>query len=356
MGSGLSAPLFDRLMWRDPVSGAPLVPIVSARTPAGVPVCGALRVAETNIGYPIVDCVVRLTPEVAQKHREWLEPYGLMPPASAADAFQGEATVDSFGFQWSWIGDMRSEADLRMRVAGRFGRTAEDFKGKVVLDAGAGAGDQSRFISDHGGEVVSVDLSSAIDVVAPKLRMRSGWVGVQGDITMLPFADAQFDIAYCEGVIQHTRDSVATVRELIRVVQPSGSILATHYTRTEPKSPAARAKRKLTLGYYGFLRHRLATMDRFKRLLTTGNLAALSYVPILGRLIRVTGTALYYDLMPEFKTTWTNTYDYYGGHAFQRFITAEEFASYFQRAGGVDLERTADGTVVARKRGPVQPF
>lgn len=347
------APLFDRLIWRDPVSGAPLEPLVSARTPAGVPICGALRVADTNIGYPIVDCVVRLTPEVAQKHRKWLEPYDLTPPAFAAGAFQDEATVDSFGFQWSWIGDMRSEADLRMRTAERFGLTAEDFAEKVVLDAGAGAGDQSRFISDHGGEVVSVDLSSAIDVVASKLRMRLGWVGVQGDITMLPFADAQFDIAYCEGVIQHARDSVATVRELIRVVQPGGSILATHYTRTEAKSLAARAKRKLTLGYYGFLRRRLSAMDRFERLLATGNLAALSYVPILGRLIRATGTALYYDLMPEFKTTWTNTYDYYGGHAFQRFITADEFASYFDRAGGVELQRTANAVVVARKRGPV---
>ena len=260
--------------------------------------------------------------------------------------------MDSFGFQWSWVYNVRTDADLRFRVAERFAMTPEDFAGKVVLDAGAGAGDQSRYIEDHGGEVFSIDLSSAIDVVASKLRLRRGWVGVQGDITMLPLADAQFDIAYCEGVIQHTRDSVATVRELVRVVKPGGTILATHYTRTEARSLTHRARRKLTRGYYEFLRRRLSAMDRYKLLLTTGNLAALSYLPILGWLLRVTGTALYYDLMPDFRSTWTNTYDFYGGHAFQRFITMEEFASYFEQAGNVDLEKSVAGGIVARKHGP----
>jgi len=341
-------PLFDRIAWRDPIGHRPLEPIVGVRTPSGVPICGALRVAGTNTGYPIVDCVVRLTPELAQKHRQWLAEYGLTPPSTSTE-FQDESSVDSFGFQWSWVGDMRSEADLRMRVAERFGLRPEDFAGKTVLDAGAGAGDQSRYLNDHGADVVSIDLSGAIEVVASKMRMRRGWIGVQGDVTMLPFADRTFDVVYCEGVIQHTRDSVATVSELVRVTRPNGAILATHYVRNEPRSLLRRIKRTITGGYYEFMRRRLSRMDRFKRLLTTGNLAALAYTPILGRLIRATGTALYYDLMPEFRTTWTNTYDYYGGHTFQRFITAEEFASYFERAGSVKLEKSDGGVVVARR-------
>jgi len=90
-------------------------------------------------------------------------------------------------------------------------------------------------------------------------------------------------------------------------------------------------------------------MDRFKLLLTTGNLAPLAYAPILGRLIRAAGTALYYDLMPEFRTMWTNTYQYYGGHGFQRLITAEEFGSYFEQAGSVTLDKSENGVVVARR-------
>lgn len=52
--------------------------------------------------------------------------------------------------------------------------------------------------------------------------------------------------------------------------------------------------------------------------------------------------------MPDFRTTWTNTYDYHGGHAFQRFITPDEFASYFAEAG-VMLEKQGAGVIVARR-------
>jgi ubiquinone/menaquinone biosynthesis C-methylase UbiE len=238
---------------------------------------------------------------------------------------------------------------LRMRVADRFGLSPGAFAGKVVLDAGAGAGDQSRYLSDHGAGVVSVDLSEAIDVVAAKMRLRRQWVGVQGDITRLPFAPNTFDIVYCEGVIQHTRDSAGTVGELVRVTVPGGTILATHYIREEAKSWPRRVKRKLTLGYYNLLRNRLSAMDRSKLLLVTGNLAALAYVPLLGRAIRATGTALYNSLMPDFRTTWTNTYDYYGGHSFQRFVSAEEFLSYFKQAQSVLLEPCGDGIIKAHK-------
>ncbi len=346
----MSAPLFDRIRWCDPLSGAALEPIVAARTPAGVPISGALRIAGTNRGYPIVDCVARLTPELAHRYGEWLASYGLLPPDAPRGAFQEEASVESFGFQWSWVGVMRTEADLRERVAERFGLQPEAFGGKLALDAGAGAGDQSRYMTDRGAEVVSIDLSAAIEVVARKMRMRAGWAGAQGDVTMLPFASAQFDVVYCEGVIQHTRDSVATVRELLRVAKPQGMILASHYTRPAAASLLRRMKRRLSLGYYEMLRRRLSSMEQFKRLLVTGNLAALAYVPLLGRFIRATGTALHSDVMPQFRTTWTNTYDYYGGHAHQRFITPEEFVGYFERAGGADVEHAVTGVVRARKR------
>lgn len=344
-------PLFDRISWRDPVTGGPLEPLVTARTPAGVPISGALRRPGSNEAYPIVDSVARLTPELAWRHREWLEQLGLVAPEAHDERFQPEASVESFGFQWTWVGTMRTDADLRMRVAERFGLTPADFVNRLVLDAGAGAGDQSGYIVRNGGSVVSIDLSSAIDVVASKLRMQHGWAGVQGDITKLPFMDGQFDTVYCEGVLQHTRDSVMAVRELLRVVKEGGELLATHYTREEPRTWSHRRRRALTSWYYGFLRSRLSRMDRFKLLLTTGNLAALSYVPILGRALRASETALYYDLMPEFRTTWTNTFDFWGSHTFQRFITPDEFVAYFTTVPGLEIVYGKPGVVRSRKTG-----
>ena len=336
---------FDRLRWRDPITGQPLELLIGARTPAGVPLCGALRVSGTQRGYPIVDCVARLTPELAQRHREWLQPFGLDPPFadSAAAGFQDVSTVDSFGFQWSWNAEMRSDADLRWRVAERFRVDPERFRGRLVLDAGAGAGDQSRWLLQHGAQVVSVDLSSAIDVVARKLRGAPRWVGVQGDVTVLPFDDLQFDYVYCEGVIQHTRDSALTVRELCRVLRTGGTILATHYAR--PSRSVSRIKARYVLA----LRRRLQRWDRYKLLLLTGNLAALGYLPVLGRLLRRSGTAVHSERMPDFKTGWTNTFDNYGTHAYQRYISDEEFWGYFERAG--QLEKVhAEGTVIAARR------
>ena len=60
-----TTPLFDTISWRDPLTGAPLEPVIAARTPDGLPICGAMRVAGTSTGYPIVDCLVRLTADAA---------------------------------------------------------------------------------------------------------------------------------------------------------------------------------------------------------------------------------------------------------------------------------------------------
>jgi len=337
--------LFDRLHWRDPLNGGPLEPLIAARTPAGVPLYGALRVAGTGYGYPIVDCVARLTPELAQRYADWLTPFGLQPPPNSrglAMTFQPESTVDIFGFQWTFNSAMRSEADLRWRVAERFKVAPAVFAGKLVLDASTGTGDQSRFISDQGAQVVSVDLSSAIEVAAKKLRLRPGWVGVQGDITVLPFSDQQFDMVYCEGVIQHTRDSALTVRELCRVLKEGGMVLATHYSK------AKRWWGRVRIAWHFGLRRRLSGMERYKLLWLTGNLAALSYLPLVGKLLRLT-TVSYSELMSDFKTTWTNTFDGYGNHSYQRVITPDEFWHYFESAGGMERLYQEETVVVARR-------
>lgn len=343
--------LFDRMTWRDPISGAPLEPVIFARTPAGVPICGALRVAGTNTGYPIVDSIARLTPELAVVHRAWLELAELLPVENpeTREGRQTQATVDSFGFQWSWNAHPRTERDLRHRVAEKFGAQPRDFAGHTVLDAGAGAGDQSRYLLEQGASVLSVDLSRAIDVVGQKLRMNQNWFGVQGDIAHLPVADQQFDIVYCEGVIQHTADSFATVAELKRVLKVGGRINATHYIHLPPRTSMQRVRRTFSLKLYAFFRRRFASMDTYKLLSLTGVIAALNYVPLIGAVLRRLSLSLVNPLMPDFRSTWTNTYDFWGSHAHQRFVTPDEFWGYFDRAGGMQPLRTDSGVIVAKR-------
>jgi SAM-dependent methyltransferase len=335
--------LFDRVTWRDPLTSRPLLPRVLLRNHVGLPMFGALQVEGSKTGYPIVGGVVRLSPTLARQHCSWLGEVGLSPPPST-DVGQSEETVSSFGFQWAWAGRMRSTEDLRWRVAGRFGLEPSEFAARLVLDAGAGAGDQSAYLLDQGAEVVSVDLSSAIDIVAGKLAGRPGWVGVQADVAKIPFASESFDTVYCEGVIQHTQNSAETVAELCRLVRLNGLVLATHYIR----SPRLRGRAKEA--YTRLLRSRLSRMDRDRLLLLTGCMAASAYLPLLGKAIRVTGTAPHSALMPGFRTTWINTFDMYGGHSFQRTVSQSEFQSYFDRVGGLDLLQAADGIIAARRR------
>lgn len=347
MTDGDREPLFDRIRWRDPSTGRALHPMVASRTPSGVPLHGALRIDGTQSGYPIVDSVVRATPALARQHARWLEPFGLTPPAADANAFQSADTVDSFGFQWAWSSEMRSEEDLAWRVAQRFGMQPADFASGLVLDAGAGAGDQTRWIEARGADVVSIDLSAAIEVVARKMRMSARWAGVQGDVTMLPFDDGQFDLVYCEGVVQHTRDSAMAIRELLRVLRGGGRLLVSHYTRATSLQGRAR------IALNEFVRRRMSKWERSRLLYATGCLAVLAYVPGLRWLVRRSGLAMYSALMPRFRTTWTNTFDSYGSHAHQRVIPHETFVRYVDETKLADrIGPEAPGIIVARRRDP----
>lgn len=338
--------LFDQLVFKDPVSHLVLEKIVLVRTPAGVPICGALRVPGTATGYPIVDCIARLTPELSNKYSDWLKLTNLEPvKISGTNGYQDTQSVDSFGWQWTWNSNMRTDEDLRMRVVEKFAIKPDFYLNRIVADMGAGAGDQSAYMLKLGSSVVSVDLSSAIEVVSKKLRMNSRWFGVQGDITHLPFQSEQFDVVYCEGVIQHTQDSGITIRELCRVTKKGGSVLAAHYIQLPAKTRFHKIKRKVIGSYYSFLRIKLSRLEKFKLLFVTGLFTALSYIPGVGYCLRKTGTVLYYKLMPDFKTTWTNTYDFYGSHEHQRFVEPEKFYNYFNEVIDMKCIYSRDGNV-----------
>lgn len=337
--------IFDRISWRDPLSGRKLLPRVTCRDPAGRPLAGALVIEGTDFAYPIVHGIPRLTPRLAYRHRAWLEGDGLQPPTvPVASTVQAEETVTSFGTQWEWDSEPRTEEDLRWRVAGRHALTGSDYSGRVVLDAGAGAGDQSRWILQNGAAaVVSMDLSESINVAYRKLWQHSDWIGIQGDITALPFADSFFDFVYCEGVIQHTWSSQATVKELTRVLAVGGRGIATHYTLPES------FKQRLQLNLRNWLRARLSGLDFFRLLFVSGILAAMAHIPLIGNFFGKT-IAVKNPLMPNFKSTWSATYDTYGGHAYQRHLSMPDFLACFDLPGVVREPTPGGGVAFSKSR------
>jgi len=107
----------------------------------------------------------------------------------------------------------------------------EALAGKRVLDAGCGLGRFSEVALNHGGEVVGVDLSGAIDAAFENLGDRPGFHCVQADVFELPFRTETFDFVYSWGVLHHTPDPPAAFRRLPPLVRPGGKLMVFVYAK-----------------------------------------------------------------------------------------------------------------------------
>jgi ubiquinone/menaquinone biosynthesis C-methylase UbiE len=108
------------------------------------------------------------------------------------------------------------------------------FRGQRLLEVGCGIGTDLVRFAKGGARVTGVDLAqTAIDlarknfelngVTADELRVANG--------EALPYADASFDVVYGHGVIQYTANAPQLIREMHRVLKPSGTGIFMVYNR-----------------------------------------------------------------------------------------------------------------------------
>jgi len=106
---------------------------------------------------------------------------------------------------------------------------------KHILDLGCGTGMFIEELSTRAKFVVGVDTSLEMLKVA-KGRARET-VLVQADADALPFADRSFDAVVSVTLLQNMSDPAVTVREVARVLRPSGvavlTVLKRKYSREE---------------------------------------------------------------------------------------------------------------------------
>lgn len=285
-----------------------------------------------------------MTPDLARDHADWLYEMELSPPKEENE-IQAIDSVESFGFEWSFQEEPRTDDELEWVTTTGVGVEYSDYSGQRVFDAGCGAGAQSRWILEHGAdEIISMDLSRAIDVAGRKLSTEKSWLGIQGDLTNLPFKGPICDFVYCFGVIHHTKSAKRTIENILKVCNPGGLIAMNHYTRKN--------QLKHRLYYNRFLpalRGRISTLPREKLLFVTGMISAISMTPLIGeKFAKIFGYKN--DRMPGFKYTWTGTYDRYGSHRYDRFITNKSWLRTVNQFD-IQIEWNDGGRILVSKPG-----
>jgi ubiquinone/menaquinone biosynthesis C-methylase UbiE len=99
-----------------------------------------------------------------------------------------------------------------------------DSKNLSVLEVGCGLGTDGAQFAKAGAKYTGIDLTdAAVDLAKRRFELFDlpGTFRV-ADAETLDFRDNSFDLVYSHGVLHHTPDTTAAVREIHRVLRPGG--------------------------------------------------------------------------------------------------------------------------------------
>ncbi|MFC1699089.1 methyltransferase domain-containing protein, partial [Candidatus Omnitrophota bacterium] len=154
--------------------------------------------------YPIIDRIARILPEGVLKSEK--------------------KTTDSFEFAWKHYGPLLSENLNTEFLTLVKPWKEEDFKDKIVLDIGCGAGRLSRLASSYGAKhVFAIDLSQAVDTAYKLSKDYPNIHFFQSSLFYLPFKQ-RFDIIFSLGVLHHTPSARAGFKSILKHLRQGGSI------------------------------------------------------------------------------------------------------------------------------------
>lgn len=266
---------------------------------------GALRCRRCRADYPILGGVPRF-------------------------AWRG-AYASSFGDQWNWFREVQLDSRNGTRESegtlwATTGWRDADYAGRLVLDAGCGAGRFAEVVAAKGGEVVGVDLTAAVDAAYANLGRRPGVHVVQADIFALPFRPGTFDLAYAIGVLHHTPDPRAAFARVADAVKKGGGLAVYLYAGYGPARHSSDVIRCLTA--------RLPR--RLMLLLATAAIPLYSVyrLPVIGALLRLLAPI---SMHPRWRWRWLDTFDWYTPRYQWKFLYPEVFR-WFRANGFLDVE------------------
>jgi SAM-dependent methyltransferase len=268
-----------------------------------------------------------------------------------------EHYAGSFGLQWnahrrtqldSYTGLPLSRTRL-FQVSG----WAEDLRGQTILEAGSGAGRFTEVLVSTGADVLSFDLSAAVEANYANNGQHPNLCLMQADMSAIPVRPRSMDKVLCLGVLQHTPDPAVAFRSLTEYVRPGGELVVDVY--------AARLRSLISWKYA--LRPLTKRMDeeRLHRLVAAATPPLVPASAMLYRILGRTGARLlpivqyaHLGLPPPVNRDWAvlDTFDMYApahDHP-QRLRTVRR---WYEEAGFVDV-KVAYGPngVIGRGRRP----
>ena len=227
----------------------------------------------------------------------------------------------NFGFQWNrWkavqVDRLAGHTLSGDRLHGDTAWSPEWLKGKLVLDAGCGAGRFTDVLAADGARVVAMDLSEAVDACHETTRAHGEGVQcLQASLFELPFKPGVFDAVMCMGVIQHTPDPARVMRGLPRLLKPGAPLVYNFYERGQ-------------LEWLQFIKYGLRTftpslpvgltlgLSKLMTVLFFPLTLVLSRIPVVRQAIRLIPIcATHHEgltLGQQFTWTLLDTFDWYG--------------------------------------------
>lgn len=109
----------------------------------------------------------------------------------------------------------------------------DKFAGKRLLEVGCGMGTDLLQFARGGALCTGVDLTPrSVEISRHHLQLYDANADFSlADAERLPFADETFDVFYSNGVLHHTPDTAATIREAHRVLKRGGTAKVMLYHR-----------------------------------------------------------------------------------------------------------------------------
>lgn len=140
----------------------------------------------------------------------------------------------NFGVQWNKFRTTQLDSHSGQSISSeRFwkatGWRASAIAGKLVLDAGCGAGRFAEIAATAGARLIAIDFSTAVDACYTNIGHMPNVDVIQADIFALPFAPETFHFVYSLGVLQHTPDVRRAFQNLVRFVTPGGAMTVDVY-------------------------------------------------------------------------------------------------------------------------------